>query len=52
MSDVEFVPLVNLGQHPVVPEGSAGLGAASVRKEHKDKLKAFLIYDKAEKALK
>ena len=32
LSDVEFEPPVNLGQHSVIPEGSLGLAAASIRK--------------------
>ena len=51
-SDVEFVPPVNLGQHPVIPEGCTGLEAASAKKEHEDKFKEFLIYDQTDKALK
>ena len=52
LSDVEFVPPVNPDQHPVIPEGSTGPASASVRKEHEDKFKEFLIYDQTEKALK
>ena len=50
-SDVEFVPPVNLGQHPVIPEGCTGLEAASAKKEHEDKFKEFQIYDQTYKAL-
>ena len=50
--DVEFIPQVNPGQHPVIPEGSPWLAAASIRKDHEEKFKEFLIYDQTDKALK
>ena len=51
-SDVEFVLSVNLGQHPVTPEGNIGPAAASILKEYHEKSKEFLIYDQTYKELK
>ena len=45
LSNLRFVPPVNPGQHPFIPEGSTGPAAASVSKEHEDKSKEFKIYD-------
>ena len=44
-SNVECLPLINPGQYPGIPEVFTGSASASIRKEHEDKFKEFLIYD-------
>ena len=52
LSDAPFDPPVNPGQHPFIPEGSAGPQAASMWQEHEDRFNEFLTYDQTDKALK
>ena len=44
-SNIEFVPLINPGNCPFIPEGCTGLAAVRIRKKQEEKFKEILIYD-------
>ena len=51
LSDVPFNVLFNLGQYPTIPERFLELQAVNIQKEHENRFKEFLTYEKRNKAL-
>jgi len=52
LSTIEFIPPVNPGPEPIIPDSSTGPAIAEIRRAHQEQYAEYLQYDQVDKALK